>query len=437
MHSLRLAHRPPHNYRRLLCFQRFTSSGDKGERIVVLGTGWGGFNLAQNLPTNTNLSVISPSNHFVFTPLLPSTAVGTLEFRAIQECVRTLPSVSNFYQAKAISIDFEEKTILCRDIWDHTDAKPSTFTVPYDSLVLSMGVKTNTFSTPNVSSREGKEVFFLKHLHHARSIRNRTLEMFEIAALPSTSDREKRRLLSFIIVGGGPTSCEYASELHDFITRDLATLYPDLLPYVRVTLVEASNHLLGPFESSLRTYVLGLFKSRASKAVLSSGESLEFGTMVWSAGLSPVRLTSTLSIPKTPSGRILTDNNLVVKNLKDVYAIGDCAEIEGKPLPQLAQVAQQQGKYLAKSLAGRKMDEFKFFSLGSMASLGDSKGIYDGSNVGDPYGYSGMLPRIKGVLAWMAWRSAYWGKQVSLANKFLIPVYWFKSWVFGRDISKF
>ncbi|GMH99613.1 hypothetical protein TrLO_g5914 [Triparma laevis f. longispina] len=326
---------PLHNYYRLLGSQRFTSSGDKGKRIVVLGTGWGGFNLAQNLPTDTNLSVIPPSNHFVFTPLLPSTAVGTLEFRAIQECVRTLPSVSNFYQAKAISIDFEEKTILCRDIWDHTDAKPSTFTVPYDSLVPSMGVKTNTFSTPNVSSREGKEVFFLKHLHHARSIRNRTLEMFEIAALPSTSDGEKRRLLSFVIVGGGPKSCEYASELHDFLTRDLATLYPDLLPYVRVTLVEASNHLLGPFESSLRSYVLGLFKSRdisvkidtavlsveiftdpsygfeASKAILSSGESLEFGTMIWSAGLKPVRLTDALSIPKTPAGRILTLSQLL------------------------------------------------------------------------------------------------------------------------------
>ncbi|GMH56261.1 hypothetical protein TrLO_g5442 [Triparma laevis f. longispina] len=425
-------------------------------------TGWGGFNLAQSLPTRTNLNVISPSNHFVFTPLLPSTAVGTLEFRAIQECVRTLPSVNNFFQAKAVSIDFKKKKVLCEDIWEHSDAKNSNFTVSYDKLVIGLGVKTNTFNTPNVASRE---VFFLKHLHHARSIRNRTIEMFEIAALPDTSEEEKRRLLSFVIVGGGPTSCEYASELHDFLTTDLVTLYPKLGPYVKVTLVEAGPALLGPFESGLRDYVMRLFRKRkidvrvdtavtsvevfnkpnygfeATKAMLSNGEELEFGTMVWSAGLSPVKCTDSLDLEKSEQGRILTDNYLrVLGHEGSVWAIGDCAVMNDKPLPQLAQVAQQQAQYVAHIISGKKGDtdsEFNFFSLGSMASVGGGKGIYDGSHVGDPYGLEAMLPRMKGVLAWIAWRSAYWGKQVSLANKFLIPMYWFKSWAFGRDISKF
>jgi NADH dehydrogenase FAD-containing subunit len=146
------------------------------------------------------LEMISPSNHFVFTPLIPSTAVGTLEFRAIQEPVRTLPSVKQYYQAKCDQIDFDAQTVTCHGLWDN-----EIFTIPYDKLVLAQGVKTNTFNTPNVAEREGIEVFFLKNLHHARGIRNRTIEMFEIAALPDTSHEERKRLLSFIIVGGGPT----------------------------------------------------------------------------------------------------------------------------------------------------------------------------------------------------------------------------------------
>ena len=89
--------------------------------------------------------------------------------------------------------------------------------------------------------------------------------------------------------------------------------------------------------------------------------------------------------------------------------------IEGSPLPQLAQVAQQQAQYLAPVVAGEKGESdkpFHFFSLGSMASLGDGKAIYDGSHVGDPHGFGGMLPNLRGFAAWLAWRSAYWGKQV-------------------------
>jgi len=395
----------------------------------------------------------------VFTPLIPSTAVGTLEFRAIQEPVRTLPSVSQYYQAKAREIDFDKKIITCRGIFDN-----EIFTLNYDKLVLAQGVKTNTFNTPNLAEREGNEVFFLKNLHHARGIRNRTIEMFEIAALPETTDEERRRLLSFIIVGGGPTSCEYASELHDFLSHDLIRLYPDLSKYVKITLIEAGPALLGPFEASLREYVESLFTKRdievltgtavtavetftrstykheATKAVLSDGKELEFGTMIWSAGLQAVKITAKLDVEKN-QGRIVTDEFCRVKGHEgSVWAIGDCATIDGAPLPQLAQVAQQQGKYLAPILAGDTDEEtqpFHFFQLGSMASIGGGKAIMDLSHVGDPYGLNAMFPSIKGFAAWIAWRSAYWGKQVSLANKVLIPMYWFKSWAFGRDISRF
>jgi len=341
-------------------FSRFTSSANvlytPSKRVVVLGSGWGGFNLATSFPVSSPssyLNVISPSNHFTFTPLIPSTAVGTLEFRAIQEPVRTVPSVSQYYQAKCHNIDFEAQTVTCRGLWDD-----EVFTIAYDKLVLAQGVKTNTFNTPNVATREGKEVFFLKNLHHARGIRNRTIEMFEVAALPDTSDEERQRLLSFIIVGGGPTSVEYASELHDFLSEDLIKLYPDLSKYVKITLVEAGPALLGPFEATLREYVGRLFTSRnidvkvgtavtavesftkqgyknkVTKAVLSDGEELEFGTMVWSAGLAPVVLTDQLGVEKNQQGRILTDKYLRVK--------GQEGEEEGGSEGQKAGAKRQQ-----------------------------------------------------------------------------------------------
>ena len=122
--------------------------GEGNNRIVVLGTGWGGFNLALNLKqdqpasdTVPEIRIVSPSNHFVFTPLLPSTAVGTLEFRCIQEPIRkVLGKNGNFVQAKGLSLDPEDKSLICESTHDN-----EKFKIKYDKLVIAVGVKTNTF----------------------------------------------------------------------------------------------------------------------------------------------------------------------------------------------------------------------------------------------------------------------------------------------------
>jgi NADH dehydrogenase FAD-containing subunit len=182
---------------------------------VVLGSGWGGSTIAKKLDKSKfDVRIVSPANHFLFTPMLPGSAVGSVEFRVIQEPVRTIPGLAGYYQAKARTIDWDAQTISCEDIF-----KKHLFDMEYDYLVVATGCKTNTFNTPGVDEREGKEVFFLKHLHHARQIRNRILECFERAAYPDTSDQERKRLLSFVVVGGGPTSCEFVGELHDFVTE--------------------------------------------------------------------------------------------------------------------------------------------------------------------------------------------------------------------------
>lgn len=186
---------------------------------------------------------------------------------------------------------------------------------------------------------EGDGIYFLKHLYHARNIRNNIIDSFEKASIPGMSIEERKRLLSFVVVGGGPTSCEFVAELHDFVKNDVKRLYSDLVPHVKVTLVEAGSALLGPFDKKLQEYTLGLFTNRsvdvrldcsvtevesydgegfhypAKRAVLSDGSKLPFGTLVWSAGLKPVKFTNSLEgiLPKAENGRILVDDYLRVK----------------------------------------------------------------------------------------------------------------------------
>ena len=264
----------------------------------------------------------------------------------------------------------------------------------------------------------------------------------------------------------------------DFVKQDVKRLYRDLLPFVKITLVEAGPALLGPFDKALQDYAHRLFKKRdidvrlgtavtdvedfegpgyrfpAKRAVLSDGSVLEFGTMVWSAGLAPRTFIEDLSqntdIKFHPrSKRILVDDYLRVKGHEgSIWAIGDAAINEkGTPLPQLAQVARQEGIYLAKVFNGKLGESekpFEYYSLGSMSFMGDWKGVYDSSSVGplrnpsEEAEQSGKKsPALTGFVAFLMWRFAYWGQQVSLVNKILIPMYWFKSFFFGRDITRY
>jgi len=424
-------------------------------RLVVVGSGWGGFRCARDVDkTKYDVTVVSPRNHFLFTPLLPSTTVGTLEFRCVQEPVRTIKDVK-YVQASARNIDFKSKEVICTDLYEHSQdgikEQQNEFKIKYDKLVLAVGTKSNTFGVPGIHSTEEDvghsqtgtnrhNVFFLKQLEHARSIRNRIIECFERASSPTVTEAEKKRLLTFIVVGGGPTSIEFTSELHDFLDTDVCRWYPDLAGEYSVLLVEAGKHLLANFDDKLSNYVEKLFKRRnitvltgesveevnENSITTRSGKKLEFGVCVWSTGNTALEFVRNLQLPLSSDERILVDNKLRVEGVKGVYALGDCAVSRDRPLAMLAQVANQQGKYLGKALNTDSDKPFKYIFMGSMAQLGTWNAVAD---------LNGQT--VTGLAAFLAWRSAYWGYQVSITNKILIPMYWFKSYWFGRDISKF
>jgi NADH dehydrogenase FAD-containing subunit len=228
-------------------------------RVIILGSGWAGFRLLRELDKkNYEVSVVSPRNHFVFTPLLASTSVGTLEFRCITEPVRTYSRETNFYQAFCDKIDVNNQVIHCTSNIDADPSKKEEFTLDYDKLIISVGACTKTFGIPGVE----KYACFLKEVNDARKIRKRLIDCFEYASQPGINDKEKEERLHFVVVGGGPTGVEFSAELYDFISDDLSRLYPDLMKKTRMTLYDVAPTILGAFDSHLSDYASKKFSRK-------------------------------------------------------------------------------------------------------------------------------------------------------------------------------
>ena len=211
--------------------------------------------------------MISPRSYFVFTPLLAGTAVGTLEMRAVLEPVRRL-GLDSFHQGWADDVDFARKVVRVEantsdDLASRTrlkqpaesTGKGATFDVSYDKLVIAVGSYSQTFGI------EGVKEFacFLRDIADARKIRMKVLQTFEKAALPITTDDERKKLLHFAIVGGGPTGIEYAAELHDLIKEDLSKIYPNLMKFVSITVYDVAPKVLPMFDKTLAQYAMDTF----------------------------------------------------------------------------------------------------------------------------------------------------------------------------------
>ncbi|XP_061979722.1 internal alternative NAD(P)H-ubiquinone oxidoreductase A1, mitochondrial-like [Populus nigra] len=442
-----------------------TQPGEK-PRIVVLGTGWAACRFMKGLDTRIyDVVCISPRNHMVFTPLLASTCVGTLEFRSVAEPVNRIQSAlatspnSYFYMASCFGIDTDKHEVYCETVSNGgLPHDPYQFKVAYDKLVIAAGAEPLTFGIKGVK----EHAFFLREVNHAQEIRKKLLLNLMLSENPGISEAEKKRLLHCVVIGGGPTGVEFSGELSDFIKRDVQDRYTHVKDYVKVTLIEASE-ILSSFDVGLRQYATNhLTKSGVSlmrgvvkevhpkKIVLSDETNVPYGLLVWSTGVGPSQFVKSLDLPKAPGGRIGIDEWLRVSSVEDVFALGDCAgflENSGRPvLPALAQVAERQGKFLVKLLSkiGKKDggkafsakdiplgDPFVYKHLGSMASVGRYKALVDLRQSKDAKGVS-----LAGFVSWLIWRSAYLTRVVSWRNRFYVAVNWATTLVFGRDISR-
>lgn len=408
-------------------------------RLIVLGTGFAAFSLVKEIDVDHyDVRIISPRNHFLFTPLLPSTTVGTIEFRSIIEPIRTARKGIRFYQARCLAVDLERNMVSCEGYF-----KQTPFEMRYDKLVIGIGALSNTFGVPGVE----EHALFLKELRDARRIRQRIIECFERASKPDRPVKDFEWLLSFVVVGGGPTGIEFAAEMHDFITQDLLKWFPELQDHIQITLLEAGDEILTSFDARLSAYTISHFRRQninvrtkspvvsvhEDHVLLQSGEKVPFGLLVWSTGNGPRPLLENLTeqgVTLDRAKRVETDECFLVKGTRNVYAVGDCSSIAGNPLPPTAQVAQQEGKHLAKNLNRMVRDKepvpFKYRNMGMLAYIGKRRALADLSNF-----------KGKGFTTWLFWRSAYLTKLMSMKNKMLVVIDWLKAAVFGRDISRF
>ncbi|KAG0499477.1 hypothetical protein HPP92_004168 [Vanilla planifolia] len=218
--------------------------GTPKKKVVVLGTGWAATSFLRNLDSSKyDVQVISPRNYFAFTPLLPSVTCGTVEARSIIEPVRNIIRKKSgeikFWEAECFKIDPANKRVHChRPVTNSSSA--DEFLVDYDYLVIAIGARANTFNIPGVE----ENCHFLKEIEDAQKIRRSVMDCFERASLPNLDEEERKKNLHFVIVGGGPTGVEFAAELHDFVSGDLSKLYPSVCDLVKISVIEAGEHIL-------------------------------------------------------------------------------------------------------------------------------------------------------------------------------------------------
>ncbi|XP_010510422.1 PREDICTED: internal alternative NAD(P)H-ubiquinone oxidoreductase A2, mitochondrial isoform X2 [Camelina sativa] len=339
---------------------RPTKEGEK-PRVVVLGSGWAGCRLMKGIDTNLyDVVCVSPRNHMVFTPLLASTCVGTLEFRSVAEPITSIqPAISRepgsyFFLANCSRLDADAHEVHCETLPEEMDTlKPRKFKIAYDKLVVASGAEASTFGIHGVM----ENAIFLREVHHAQEIRRKLLLNLMLSDTPCLPKEEKQRLLHCVVVGGGPTGVEFSGELSDFIKKDVRQRYSHVKDDIHVTLIEARD-ILSSFDDRLRRYAIkqlnksgvrfvrGIVKDvMPQKLILDDGTEVPYGLLVWSTGVGPSPFVRSLGLPKDPGGRIGIDEWMRVPSVQDVFAIGDCSgylETTGKPtLPALAQLKEK------------------------------------------------------------------------------------------------
>ena len=322
-------------------------------KLVILGGGWGSVALLKTLnPEEYHVTLVSPNNYFLFTPMLPSATVGTLEFRSLVEPIRRIISRINghFVRARAEDIDFSQKLVEVTQT--DSNGQEQSFYLPYDKLVIGVGSITNPHGVAGLEN-----CYFLKDLEDAHNIRNKINTNLESACLPTTSDEERRRLLSFVISGGGPTGVEFAAELFDLLNEDLTSRFPKILRNeISVHLIQSRSHILNTYDEAVSKYAedrfardqVGILTNSRVKEVRPGkilftqkdehGETitkeLPMGFCLWSTGVSQTefcqRLSKALGSSQTNRHALETDTHLRLNGtpLGDVYAIGDCSTVQ-------------------------------------------------------------------------------------------------------------
>ena len=406
------------------------STHSRRPRIVIVGAGFGGLAAAKaHGSASADVTLIDRSNHFVFQPLLYQVATAELSPADISAPIRTvLRRRHNVRTLLAVvtGVDTASREVTVRDLEAGRE-----HSIPYDYLVLATGAGQSYFGHDDW----GNWAPGLKSNTDATRIRRRILLAFEAAELePDT--RRASALLTFIIVGGGPTGVELAGAIadlaHHAIRRDFRAIDTR---QTRVLLVEAGPRLLPQFPTELAERAARALERMGVQVRL--GESVtevsargariggawtDAGAVIWAAGVRASPAGRWLDAPIDRAGRILVKPDLTVPGRPEIYVIGDTASVAGKdgqPLPGVAPVAMQQGRYVARALRRRiagataPAAPFRYFDRGYLATIGRTYAV----------GVIGPL-RLYGLLAWLGWSAVHITYLVGFRNRALVLAQW-------------
>lgn len=399
-------------------------------RVVVVGGGLGGLKLVSSLrDTDFQVVLVDKNNYNQFPPLIYQVASAGLEPSNISFPFRRLfQGWKNFFfrMAEVQHIDTEEKAI-----------KTSIGTIHYDALVLAAGATTNFFGNKNIEA----SALPMKSVSESMRLRNTILQNLERA---ETEDNEARKqaLMNIAIVGGGPSGVEIAGVLAEMKQTILPRDYPDLdTSCMHIYLINATPRLLGAMserssreaEKALKELGVEVMTNCMvtdyvdKELVLKDGQRISAETVIWVSGIKANNIDGIPSESIGHAGRILVDRFNRVKGLKDVYAIGDQCIVEGDEAypyghPQLAQVAIQQAKTLAKNLIRQEKGEteqpFSYHNLGTMATIGRKKAVVE----------IGKL-KFGGFFAWLLWLIVHLRSILGVKNKTIVFLNWMWSYM--------
>lgn len=411
------------------------------QRVGVLGAGFGGLYAAIRMADavwddpDVEVLLIDRHNYHLFTPMLTLVAGSAVEPRSVAFPVRRL--------LRDHHLAFRRSEVQSIDLANHT-VETDTGAVQFDKLVLAPGSVANFFGMKEVEER----AFTFKSIADALAVRNRVVDCFERASL-TRDPAERRELLTFVIVGGGPTGVELASALHDFIHHTLIEEYPNISfqREVRIVLLEMKGRVLPNLEDDLARVATRTLRRKAvdlrlntaldramdGKIVTKDGEEIPTQTLIWVAGVQANPLLGPLDVPKGRAGNVVVDECLRVPNVPGLYALGDAAAYtdpdSGKPLPADAKVAIQQAIAVANNviheLKGEEPRPFNYRYFGDMVSLGTN------SAVAEVLGF-----KLTGYIAWLVWRTYYLGRLQGIESKSRVAADWLLDTFLERYTAK-
>lgn len=401
------------------------------KRVIVIGGGFGGLSFIKKMTSSSfKVTLIDKKNYHLFQPLLYQVATATVSPAEIAMSFRSLLSNQEnleIVKDEVVNIDKTNKRVITKNN-----------EYEFDYLVLACGSTYTYFNNPSWE----RFAPTLKTIPQATEIRRKIFDAFEKAEIEK--DIEKRKsLLTFVIVGGGPTGVELAGSIGEITRFNLSGEFKHINPSLtRVILLEAGPRILPTmtenlsFAATKQLNELGVQiwpNSRVNEVVEQGirigNDFLNSDTIIWAAGVGPNPINKMLEVPLDRQGRVIVQEDLSIENFPDIFVIGDQAHYKwgakGEPLPGLAPVAIQQGRFLSRFIQRKEkkknLPKFEFFDKGQMATIGRSRAVAM---------YKGM--EIKGTLAWFAWLLVHIYYLIGFKNRLAVLFNWAWTYVTFR-----